>query len=237
MSNHYIPQATAHYGYGQPQGPPSPPMDDTSKCSLPSISNLLGLADGGSPVSETSSQASQLGKNFTGLNFFVVYTQLTYYTVSPQKCDTRPNSSHYNNASVRYGALPPTPPMSSDASFDGYHSPSTKSVSHLPAQNYYFDSPPSMSPIEPETHRHQMISRIPVQPTYATPAFASSYISSPAMASYYPTMQPTPPPQPQVSGLFYQRPLPQVSFYYYCFFFCPKEKSSNIYFRLSLLCH
>lgn len=62
MSNHYAQQQpSAHYGYGQPQGPPSPPMDDTSKCSLPSISNLLGLADGGSPTSETS-PASQQGK-------------------------------------------------------------------------------------------------------------------------------------------------------------------------------
>lgn len=101
--------------------------------------------------------------------------------------------------------------MSSEASFDGYHSPATKSVSQLPTQNYYFDSPQSMSPVEqPEPHR-QMISRMPVQPAYAAPAFASSYMSSPAMASYYPTMQPTPPPQPQVSGLYYQRPLPQVS--------------------------
>lgn len=62
MPNHYAPQASAHYGYAQPQGPPSPPMDDTSKCSLPSISNLLGLADGGSPTSETS-QASLQGKS------------------------------------------------------------------------------------------------------------------------------------------------------------------------------
>lgn len=59
MSNHYAQQQ--HYGYAQPQGPPSPPMDDNSKCSLPSISNLLGLADGGSPTSETS-PTSQQGK-------------------------------------------------------------------------------------------------------------------------------------------------------------------------------
>lgn len=59
MSNHYAQQQ--HFGYGQPQGPPSPPMDDTSRCSLPSISNLLGLADGGSPTTETS-PASQQGE-------------------------------------------------------------------------------------------------------------------------------------------------------------------------------
>lgn len=135
----------------------------------------------------------------------------TPHAASSQKSDTRPNSSHYNNGQVRGGALPPTPPMSSEPSFDGYHSPSTKSVSQMPTQSYYFEAQPSVSPVEqPEPHRH-MMSRMPVQPAYAAPAFASSYMSSPAMASYYPTMQPTPPPQPQVSGLYYQRPLPQVS--------------------------
>lgn len=61
MTNHYTSQPSVPYGYGQPQGPPSPPMDDTSKCSLPSISNLLGLADGGSPTSEQF-PGSQQGK-------------------------------------------------------------------------------------------------------------------------------------------------------------------------------
>lgn len=207
MQNHYASQASAHYAYGQPQGPPSPPMDDTSKCSLPSISNLLGLADGGSPTSETSQASMQGTKEFTLSRSVCV---LTNFAASSQKSETRPNSSHYNNGLARGGALPPTPPMSSEASFDGYHSPATKSVSQLPTQSYYFDSPQSMSPVEqPEPHR-QMVSRMPVQPAYAAPAFASSYMSSPAMASYYPTMQPTPPPQPQVSGLYYQRPLPQV---------------------------
>lgn len=139
-------------------------------------------------------------------------TDICHPASSQKSEETRPNSSHYNATAVRGGALPPTPPMSSDASFDGYaHSPSAKSVSHLPAQNYYYDSAPPMSHLESEAHRQQMVPRIPVQPAYAAPAFASPYMANPAMASYYPTMQPTPPPQPQVSGLYYQRPLPQVS--------------------------
>ncbi|ROW10345.1 hypothetical protein VMCG_01981 [Cytospora schulzeri] len=188
---HYASQPSVTYGYGQPQGPPSPPMDDTSKCSLPSISNLLGLADGGSPTSEQFPVSQQ---------------------ASSQKSDTRPTSSHYNNVATRNTALPPTPPMSSDASFDGYHSPSTRSVSQLSAaSNYFYESTPSMGHVEPEPQRQQMVSRLPVQaPSYAQPAFASSYMGPPAMPSYYPTMQPTPPPQPQVSGLYYQRPLPQA---------------------------
>lgn len=210
MSNHYAPQQ--HYGYGQPQGPPSPPMDDTSKCSLPSISNLLGLADGGSPTSETS-PTSQQGERLRTPRVYVRRVTDICHPASSQKSEeTRPNSSHYNAAAVRGGALPPTPPMSSDASFDGYaHSPPAKPVSQLPTQNYYYDSAPHMSQLESEAHRQQMVPRIPVQPAYATTAFTSPYMANPAMASYYPAMQPTPPPQPQVSGLYYQRPLPQVS--------------------------
>lgn len=116
--------------------------------------------------------------------------------------------------------------MSSDASFDGYsQSPTAKSVHQLPTQNYYFDSAPSMSHVESEAHRQQMIPRIPIQPTYA-PAYAPSYMSNPAMGSYYPTMQPTPPPQPQVSGLYFQRPLPQVSL---------RSATSPVYMDVSLV--
>lgn len=55
VMSHYAPQQNIHYGYVPP---PSPPLDDT-KCSLPSISNLLGLADQGSPTSETHPQIPQ----------------------------------------------------------------------------------------------------------------------------------------------------------------------------------
>lgn len=61
-----IHQQQSQYSYMvQPQGPPSPPMDD-NKCSLPSISNLLGLADQGSPTSETSAQFREEQKQQQG---------------------------------------------------------------------------------------------------------------------------------------------------------------------------
>ncbi|KAL0937347.1 uncharacterized protein CTRU02_207078 [Colletotrichum truncatum] len=200
ISNPYAAQQSAHYGYVQPpQPPPSPPMDETSKCSLPSISNLLGLADQGSPTSETHPQIPQ--------------------QASSQKPETRPNSSHYGSSAMR--GLPPTPPMSSDASFDGYNSPSTRSVSQLsvvsqPQSNYYYESTP---PLEADAHRPMapVVSRVPVhaayhQPQPFQPAYMPAYMPAqnhPMAASYYPPMQPTPPPQAQISGLYYQRPLPQ----------------------------
>lgn len=96
--------------------------------------------------------------------------------------------------------------MTSDASFDGYNSPSTKSVSQLSvASNYYYES-------TPESEIRQHVPRVPVQvPAYQPHYAASSYLSQPNMASYYPPMQSTPPPQQhQISGLYYQRPLPQA---------------------------
>ncbi|TRX94044.1 hypothetical protein FHL15_005122 [Xylaria flabelliformis] len=186
----YANQPGAHYGYPQP--PPSPPMDEAAKCSLPSISNLLVMADAGSPTSEHSPQSQ---------------------TASSTKGDTRPNSSHHSGSGPSRAALPPTPPMSTDASFEGYNSPSTKSLTQVPVisgtANYYYETTPPVEDIHRQ-HMNPVMSRLPMQPQSYTPqAFASSYLNQPGMSTYY-----TPPistAQSQISGLFYQRPLPQVS--------------------------
>jgi hypothetical protein len=214
LSNPYSAQQGAHYSYVQPpQPPPSPPMDE-QKCSLPSISNLLGLADAGSPTSETSPESRAQQQGTTGEFGISERSRLTESAATPapseRKPDTRPNSSHYGNQAMMRGQMPPTPPMSND-NFEGYPSPSTKSVSHMSvmsqANNYYYETTPPL-----DEHRPMApigVSRVPVQ-AYGHQSFApTSYMSQP-MASYYPPMQPTPPPQPQISGLYYQRPLPQV---------------------------
>ncbi|KAI1343371.1 hypothetical protein F5Y15DRAFT_369836 [Xylariaceae sp. FL0016] len=185
----YTNQPGAHYGYPQP--PPSPPMDETSKCSLPSISNLLVMADAGSPTSETSPQSQ----------------------APSVKSETRPNSSHYaaSNGPSRT-ALPPTPPMSNDAAFEGYGSPSMKSVSQASVvsapSNYYYETTP---PVE-DVHRQQMAaSRMAMPQGYPQQAFASPYLGQPAMPQYYTSALPAAPQaQPQISGLYFQRPLPQA---------------------------
>jgi hypothetical protein len=100
--------------------------------------------------------------------------------------------------------------MSSDASFEGYHSPSTKSASQLSnASNYYFETTPPLGPMEADT-RHMAVPRVPMQTSAYQPSYAgpTTFIGQPA---YYPPMQPTPPPQASISGLYFQRPLPQVS--------------------------
>ena len=215
VTTHYAhaPQQNLHYGY---MPPPSPPMDETAKCSLPSISNLLGLADQGSPTSETSPQSQQQCMDRPWWN--TSHPDADGFTPA-QTCkpDTRPNSSHYGNTAMLRTALPPSPPMSSDASFEGYNSPSTRSVSQVPSNsNYYFETTP---PLHMEADARQMsaaaaVPRVPVQASAYQPQYAGpAYINQPAMTSYYPPMQAAAPPQPQVSGLYYQRPLPHVSDY------------------------
>ncbi|KAK0109865.1 hypothetical protein ONS95_002536 [Cadophora gregata] len=192
-----------------PQPPPSPPVDEVAKCSLPSISSLLGLADGSNPQEQQSQQQSQQQ----------VQTKTEY----------RPDSGHqhYGPSPVMAsrGALPPTPPMQSESGFDGRQSPSAGSnsgYSVASAPGYYFapSSVSSINNIEPHAQRQHVpqlqrrVSMPVAAMAYAqSPYNASQYSVSPqqSMSSYYPSpMQATPPPQAQISGLYYQRPLPQV---------------------------
>lgn len=209
-----------HYSYAQP--PPSPPMEDP-KCSLPSISNLLGLADAGSPTSETSPVSQRPSPQPEGMRFHSSRSRIqkspeenTNKTIvtsaSHIKAESRP-SSGYGRPSHHRG-LPPTPPMSTDASFDGNTSPSSKSVSQFsngpaPTGHYYETTPP----LEADLQRHYSVSAraprpAPLPAVYAQPpaTYPSGYAAHPPVSTYYAAPAPQ---QPQVSGLFYQRPLPQ----------------------------
>jgi len=123
------------------------------------------------------------------------------------------------------GALPPTPPMQSESGFDGRQSPSagsTSGYSVASAPGYYF-SPPSVSAInnvEPHAQRQQ-VQTVP-QRRVSMPAATIAYTQSPfngsqytmspsqqSMSSYYSSPMQQTPPQSQISGLYYQRPLPQ----------------------------
>ncbi|CZT47636.1 related to putative C2H2 zinc finger protein flbC [Rhynchosporium secalis] len=213
VANHYTAQPLNQnqtYSYATaPQPPPSPPVDEVTKCSLPSISSLLGLADGSSPQEQQSQQ------------------QIQPQAQQP-KSEYRAESGHqhYGPSPVMAsrGALPPTPPMHSDSGFDGRQSPSGGSnsgYSVASAPGYYF-APPSASAIthvEPHAQRQQIpqpqrrISMPAAVMAYAqSPYNNSQYSVSPqqSMSSYYTSnMQSTTPPNAQVSGLYYQRPLPQ----------------------------
>lgn len=123
---------------------------------------------------------------------------------------------------VQRAALPPTPPMHSGSEFDshsvnGRHSPSAASSYSVSSSTpgYYFA--PAINNVEPHGQRqplqqHHMQQQVPVR-RVSMPYAQSYYAGSPqSMNSYYggSPMQGTPPQQQQVSGLYYQRPLPQV---------------------------
>ncbi len=142
------------------------------------------------------------------------------------KTEYRPDSGHQqygpSPAMSTRGALPPTPPMQSESGFDGRQSPSAGSnsgYSVVSAPGYYF-TPASVSAINNVEPHHQ---RQPIpQRRVSMPATSVAYAQSPyngsqytvspqqSMSSYYPSPMQQTPPQSQISGLYYQRPLPQV---------------------------
>lgn len=148
-----------------------------------------------------------------------------FFPSAPLKEEYRPESGHYYGPSPSMssrGALPPTPPMQSDGGFDGRQSPSqasTSSYSVVSAPSYYFN-PSQISAInnmEPHAQRQPApaVTRrvsMPVTPmSYTHSPFNGSYTMSPgaqSLNSYYPS--PIQAQPAQVSGLYYQRPLPQV---------------------------
>lgn len=82
------------------------------------------------------------------------------------------------------------------------------------APNYYYESTP---PLESDIQRQQhmaaaSVPRVPIHPSsYAQQTFAApQYMAQPTMASYYAGPMPPAAAQSQISGLYYQRPLPQV---------------------------
>ncbi|KAH7037451.1 uncharacterized protein B0I36DRAFT_359144 [Microdochium trichocladiopsis] len=171
----YSSQHLSHHSY--PRAPPSPPMDEAPRCSLPSISNLLVMADAGSPTAE--------------------HSPVSYHQAPPAKLELRPSSSHYSSSGPSKAALPPTPPMSSDISFDGRRSPSSRSVAS--SQGYFHESTP---PVE-DGQRMLLSTAAPPRSHVLPPSSFSQRPYPPAFATQPPSAQPHGP------GLYYQqRPLP-----------------------------
>lgn len=121
--------------------------------------------------------------------------------------DSRPGSG-YAKSSYPPG-LPPTPPMSTDASFDGYHSPSNKLAPQAPNTThraYYYETTP---PLEADIQRQPAPAVVrrpaPSAPlSYQQPP-VTTYVNQQPAANFYPPQHPAP-----TQGIYYQRPLPQT---------------------------
>ncbi|PFH61618.1 hypothetical protein XA68_16793 [Ophiocordyceps unilateralis] len=199
VSTQFMPPHGEYYRHTQlPQPPPSPPIDD-AKCSLPSISKLLGLVDAGSAGHEASSVSH-------GEPFRSEVAGSTSHNQARQDMayDGRPDSGYGKSTQSR--GMPPTPPMGADASFDGgYHSPLSKSASQLPSR-FYETTPP----LDADFRRQQMAARPPLRHSFSSASFPAQQ-PQPQVGTYYQSPMPaTASPHPQISNLFYQQPLPQT---------------------------
>ncbi|KAF4989224.1 hypothetical protein FGRMN_9237 [Fusarium graminum] len=188
---------------------------EEQKCSLPSISNLLGLADAGSPTSESSPTSRQHSPRFEG-QYLRKQQRREWFThtslVSPHSHSRA--GSEWAKSSHR--GLPPTPPMSTDASFEGYSSPPRKTPSQAYAGSaprpYYYETTP---PLEADVQRQAPAAAAPrVTPPapapYSHQPHPSTYSNPPSVGRYYAVAQPPAAPQPAEMNQYYQRPLPQA---------------------------
>ncbi|KAL8873289.1 MAG: hypothetical protein Q9174_001218 [Haloplaca sp. 1 TL-2023] len=187
-----------------PQHPPSPPIDEfQSKCTLPSISSLIGvMADKTSANSSPRSQAER------------------HSSVPSPPRHNGSESAEIRSQTYRHPpvsnprTLPPTPPLRPDMDFDASHqSPSASShSSSTPGGPYYGSAKNGHHNIDPQIER-------PSQPPTSQPgngpmppASDSSYHNSPyppsptnaTTYSYAQSSQAAVAPPP----VYYQRPLP-----------------------------
>ncbi|ELR07119.1 hypothetical protein VC83_02423 [Pseudogymnoascus destructans] len=191
-------QPTQSYSHVQvPQPPPSPPMEEIAKCSLPSISSLLGIADNNPSQQHEQSRP-----------------------MSQHTSDSRKNSAHYTPSSAATTprqSLPLTPPTHPDSAPESRHSPSSSisstsqySCASTPAAYSFQPGPTGNLGFNPEREgfsgaEPRRASVALSQPQYG---LQSSYPVAPAqqMNGYYPPPMPENPPLPD--GVYYQqRPL------------------------------
>ncbi|PNS14133.1 hypothetical protein CAC42_6646 [Sphaceloma murrayae] len=186
---------------------PTPP-EDPNKPSLPSISNLLGIADG-----EKSSQASSESRS-PPQKFSPPATQ------QPTPIEGTPSAQYHsvsdnlmiNGSQVQKPTFPPTPPMRAESMHDGVNSPSTisshssfsgPSHHHLGAAMNNMDAAQQrvympamhMAKQHPGPQAMYSASPYPMHPYMASPVSASG-------GSYYS------PEAVYQNGMYHQRPLP-----------------------------
>ncbi|KZZ98962.1 C2H2 conidiation transcription factor FlbC [Moelleriella libera RCEF 2490] len=212
-----------------PQPPPSPPMDE-NKCSLPSISKLLGIAGACSPPASTvSADSSCDSSRVEGADSEAQWSHRavlgrTMSTAESRRRqdtpfsnnDSRPGSSYTHQELHQPRTLPPTPPMIND-SFENHGFSSNKpsrhmSMSSFPSRRILEATPP---PSEPDVCRSQSLPRtqrhtsVPV--TQQSMPLGSYHQSQSNLPSYYtPALPASASSHPQISNLYYQQRLPQT---------------------------
>ena len=220
-----------------PQPPPqqqsnTPITEDGFRPSLPSISNLLGIADGDRPAQD-SGKYSLLFKSSVHQRLYLSITasqqaqsqaqqqQTQYPQHATQTVTTsqrqQPAYQSQDIPTSQRTTVPPTPSFRNDSVVEGTHSPSTISTgsSLSNAQPYYVAS--ALNNVEATEQRaavaasfmkrHSLPSQPNTSPYGASPYTTSPYAHSPgnlSTGSYYSPSDPNYPGH----GLYHQRPLP-----------------------------
>lgn len=207
-----------------PQSPPSPPGEDTIKPSLPSISSLLGMAEGEFTPSSFEWYPGRFPNVFAGSQ--------SQQSMGPPEQAPAPQQPTSNPQGIEYPpptatqsympasaihssklALPPTPPMGPDAVMDGNQSPSAMSQSSMSTGPYYLGQ--HLNNMDP--HQRQNLSGAVAPKRPSVTSQGSPYSSSPYSTNSYaqsPTAMSSGPyytPESQVlssAGMYHQRPLP-----------------------------
>ena len=206
----------------------SPAPEDGFRPSLPSISNLLGIADGDRSSQDAGRSLSRNAstRNLANTDKCVAsqrsqtqvqqQAQQSVRSTSTEQRQYPAYQSHDLSISQRT-AIPPTPPLRNDSVVEGAHSPSTISTgSSLSAGQPYFVGS-ALNNVEASDQRaaaaahlikrHSIPSQPNLSPYRISPYNTSPYSHSPGAlsnGSYYSPTDPT----YSASSLYHQRPLP-----------------------------
>lgn len=204
-----------------PQPPPSPPVEEMNRCTLPSISSLIGLTNDqpahqdprkqGLRTCERASTDSRPASEMPTEQ--EPRKRRTAHTQQPSPVEYRTLPFSQASVSNPRALLPPTPPLRPDFVFDGAQSPSaSSSQSTASASNPYFNG--TINNLEPHQQRQPFPSPLPSQKRHSLPSDASAgspypsspYASPPALVSSGAYMSPTEPAAP--ATIYFQRPQP-----------------------------
>ena len=168
----YSPQPPPGHGYvSRPAPPPSPPVEDNTKCSLPSISTLLVYADGPQPPTN--------GLFFIPLFASYTFSFPTFFFLVANTCAGSIQHQQQQQQQQQQPSrvnLPPTPPMRPDSVFEGGSSAAG-------------DCSPTMSATSPSSTYYYPLATA-TSPTYGAGGNRNSY--PPAHKTIYPSPTETP---------------------------------------------
>jgi hypothetical protein len=202
-------QPPGHPYSAPPHPPPSPPVEDTQKCSLPSISSLLETV--GPPGQDLGSHPSQPVSTCVLIDPLDRQSQASQRArdVEPQSRSHGASQSSVSNPRV---LLPPTPPLRPGSGFDGSNQSPSAASSHSSTSNPTYFGGNSINNVEPHLQRQttyppppQKRQSLPIQ-TSQSPYTNSPYASSPGTNSTSPYYSPV--DMPPSSAVYYQRALP-----------------------------